>query len=197
MTANAANKVYITDVKDQICEIVSSIKPLDSIEHDHIQDTLSWLRSGEAVFRISKPDNPKKHLVSYFVVLDVAKQKILLVDHKKAQLWLPSGGHVEPDENPVDAAKRECMEELGITAEFWSHDPIFITQTITVGLTAGHTDVSLWYVIKGDSNKIYDFDDEEFTSIKWFGFDEIPYEKSDPHMQRFINKLTTLLDRAV
>ena len=45
----------------------------------------------------------------------------------------------------MDTVIRECMEELYITAEFWHKEPIFITQTITVGKTAGHTDVSLWY----------------------------------------------------
>ena len=59
------------------------------------------------------------------------------------------------------------MEELYITAEFWHKEPIFVTQTITVGKTAGHTDVSLWYVIKGNSNIKYQYDQEEFSDIKW------------------------------
>ena len=57
-----------------------------------------------------------------------------------------------------------------------------------VGLTAGHTDVSLWYVLKGDSNKAYEFDKSEFNDIRWFHLDEVPHSKSDPHMERFIQK---------
>lgn len=187
-----ANQMAKHGIRDEIMDIVASIAPVDAVEQEHIQDTLNWISSGEPVFRISKPDNPNKHLVSYFVVFDEARQKLLLVDHKNAQLWLPSGGHVEVDEHPATAALRECEEELNITAEFWRPEPIFITQTVTVGLTAGHTDVSLWYVVKGDSTKQYDFDAEEFAGIKWFGFDEIPYEKADPHMQKFVTKLKQL-----
>ena len=66
---------------------------------------------------------------------------------------------------------------------------IFLTSTLTVGLTAGHTDVSLWYVLKGDSNKAYEFDKEEFNDIRWFHLNDVPYKKSDPHMGRFIQKL--------
>jgi len=50
------------------------------------------------------------------------------------------------------------LEELSLTAEFLHDAPVFLTVTQTVGSTAGHTDVSLWYVIKGDRNAAYEFD---------------------------------------
>ena len=180
-------------VMQQIQEVISDVEPYDDIEREHIRDTIAWIQSGTQIFRVAKPDVPDKHLVSYFVLFDEGAQKLLLVDHKKAMLWLPSGGHVEVDEDPKDAAIRECMEELGVEAEFWSSNPIFLTSTVTVGLTAGHTDVSLWYVLKGDSKATYQFDKQEFNDIRWFGFDEIPNLKSDPHMVRFVEKLKGML----
>ncbi len=185
--------VVLDNVKNKILDLVTRIKPYDFLEQQHINDTIAWIKSGEQIFRVSKPENPRKHLVSYFVMFDQAKEKILLVDHKKAELWLPSGGHVEINENPEDTVTRESMEELSIAAEFYSKEPLFITQTVTVGKTAGHTDVSLWYVIKGDSNIEYDYDREEFSNIKWFALDEVPYERSDPHIRRFISKFRDFL----
>ncbi len=179
----------MNETVENISKVIKSITPIDRIEEDHVQNTLEWIESTSSIFRIQKPDVPNRHLVSYFVMFDEKAQKILLVDHKKAQLWLPTGGHVDVDENPKEAARRECFEELEVEAEFWSEDPIFVTVTVTVGLTAGHTDVSLWYVLKGDSNAEYKFDKGEFNSIKWFSLDEIPYKKSDPHMKRFVSKL--------
>ncbi len=173
----------------EIYDLISNITPYDKLEQEHIADNLLWIESGVPIFRIKKPDVPNKHLVSYFVLLDQGNQKILLVDHKKAQLWLPSGGHVEVYENPKETVRRECLEELGTEADFWIDDPIFLTSTLTVGMTAGHTDVSLWYVLKGDYNTTFVFDKDEFNTVRWFGFDEIPYEKSDPHMRRFIEKI--------
>lgn len=189
--------IVLDNVRDKILDLVIDINPYDSLEKQHINDTAAWIKNGEKIFRITKPDNPNKHLVSYFVMFDQAKEKVLLVDHKKAELWLPSGGHVEIDEDPADTVTRECMEELSVAAEFWSKKPVFITQTVTVGKTAGHTDVSLWYVIKGNSNIEYDFDQEEFSSIKWFGLDEVPYGRSDPHMERFINKFKNISQQPV
>jgi len=103
---------------DLIRGIVSKIKPFDPLEQSHIEQTLAWIDSGAPLFRTQKPDVPPKHLVSYFVLFDENAFKILLVDHKKAQLWLPPGGHVEVDEDPLETVKRECLEELKFTLIF-------------------------------------------------------------------------------
>lgn len=42
---------------------------------------------------------------------------ILLHRHPKLGMWLPPGGHVEPDEIPDDAAVREVLEEAGVAIE--------------------------------------------------------------------------------
>jgi ADP-ribose pyrophosphatase YjhB (NUDIX family) len=39
--------------------------------------------------------------------------------------WLPPGGHVEPDEDPVQAVLREILEETGIEAELLNAEPRF------------------------------------------------------------------------
>ena len=77
--------------EQNVAAIISGIIPFDDIESQHIQETLAWIHSGAPIFRLQKPDIPPKHLVSYFILFDEKAQKVLLVDHKKAQLWLPAG----------------------------------------------------------------------------------------------------------
>lgn len=178
-------------MRNKVLKIVENIKPFDEIEGKHISSTVQWIKSGTELFRIQKPDIPPKHLVSYFVLVDPLRNKLLLIDHIKAQLWLPAGGHVEPNENPKETVEREIIEELNIPANFLLEEPFFLTETVTVGLTAGHTDVSLWYILKGDSTKPLQYDPKEFNGYKWFGYDEIlqmPIEKFDPHLHRFVRK---------
>lgn len=182
----------MTPSHSKIHHLIKTIAPHDDVERGHIADTLAWIESGAPLFRIQKPDVPHQHLVSYFVLFDARARKILLVDHKKALLWLPAGGHVELDEDPKDTVRRECREELGIDAEFWAPAPVFLTSTLTVGLTAGHRDVSLWYVLKGDSKATYEFDRDEFHAVRWFDFDAVHTLSSDPHLGRFLEKLSTL-----
>jgi 8-oxo-dGTP diphosphatase len=180
-------------MRDRIAEIIAAIEPLDELERVHRDSTLEWIRSGAPIFRTQKPDVPPMHLVSYFAVFDDKRRELLLVDHKLAGLWLPSGGHVEPDEDPHATVIREIAEELNLAAEFIYPSPLFITVTRTVGGDGGHTDVSLWYLLRGDSSRAIEFDHGEFHGVRWFGFDEIPYERSDPHMRRFVGKLRALL----
>lgn len=164
------------------------IQPLDALEAAHRQDAIAWVDSGAPLFRLAKPATPPKHLVSYFAVVDCGH--ILLVDHKNAQLWLPSGGHVELDEHPRRTVVRELVEELGL--EIALEDvapPVMVTVTETVGLTSGHTDVSLWYVVQGDRSAPLAFDRSEFNDARWFPFSQVPLERSEPHLKRFLAKL--------
>ena len=184
----------VAAVKQAIYDEAAAIVPLDDLEREQIADALHWISSGINIFRIESPDKPPKHLVAYFVVVDVDHRSILLGDHIKAQLWLPSGGHVGLNELPADTVRREIEEELFIKAVFLkgSEAPFFLTSVTTVGLTPGHTDVSLWYLLKGSIHDKLRFDRAEYNDMSWFTFDEILSSHPsifDPHLQRFARKL--------
>lgn len=190
-------EAYSIEIRDrhmiqEIQQILGAITPFDQQEEDHLHFTRKWIESGAEIFRIAKPATPDPHLVAYFLLLDLVEQKILLGDHKKSGLWLPAGGHVELNEHPKETVKREAREELKVEAEFLLHEPFFLTVSQTVGITAGHTDVSMWYLLKGSVSAAYDFDAREFFSVEWFSFEDIPYTRSDPHMVRAIEKLKAL-----
>lgn len=175
------------DMRSAIREEVASIEPFDSLERAHCEGALAWIDSGAELCRVQRPATPPKHLVSYFVLVD--HDHVLLVDHKNAQLWLPSGGHVEPGEHPRATVARELREELGLDLADAPGAPLMLTATETVGATAGHTDVSLWYVIDADRGVPLTFDATEFHSVRWFHFSEAPVSRSDPHLARFLGKL--------
>jgi len=182
-------------MRDHIRSLVISIKPFDQLEKEHIQDVVQWIDSGSDLFRIQKPDIPPKHLVSYFVLFDKQTRKLLLIDHIKAGLWLPSGGHVEKDEDPKTTVEREIEEELFTPAEFIFNTPFFITITKTVNIDAGHTDVSLWYLLNGNASRKLQYDPREFNGYKWLTIEEVldtDITKLDPHLHRFAKKLLTL-----
>lgn len=183
-------------IRETISVLVGTIEPFDELEREHKDDALEWIRSDAEIFRIAKPDTPPKHLVSYFVVMDLNNRAILLVDHIKAEKWLPPGGHVEVGENPKTTVDRESVEELGMNAEFLFDHPVFVSQATTGGKTAGHRDVCLWYVIRGAVGNLITYEEREFNGVRWFTFDEVSdtdIAELDENMHRFVSKLKTLL----
>jgi 8-oxo-dGTP pyrophosphatase MutT (NUDIX family) len=173
-----------------------AIVPGDDTERSHRADALAWVRSDAPVCRVAKPATPPKHLVSYVFLVDPHVRACLLVDHRLAQLWLPTGGHVDPGEHPASTATREAREELGIDPpplEGLPSNPLFVTVTTTVGLDAGHVDVSLWYVCRGDATSPIHPDPREFASARWWDLDALATAdpaRFDPHLPRFVAKLS-------
>ncbi|MBE1486160.1 NUDIX hydrolase [Plantactinospora soyae] len=175
-------------------DLVSGLVPTDELEERHRTETLHWLRSTDDVFRRVKPAVPPRHLVSYVVPVDPADGGVLLVDHVNAGLWLPPGGHVDPDEHPAETARREAYEELGVPvgSGLVQTEPVFVTVTRTVGIDAGHTDVSLWFLLRLDREQPLSLDSGEFREARWWSPAEVrdaDPTRFDPHFTRFWRKL--------
>ena len=63
--------------------------------------------------RAAQPSILRHLTVTGFLVHD---GRVLLHWHRRNHLWLPMGGHIEPDEDPIQAVLREVEEESGVTA---------------------------------------------------------------------------------
>ncbi len=56
----------------------------------------------------------RHHTATAYVV---AEGRTLLLWHRGLQMWLPPGGHLEPNEDPVQGAEREAREEAGLAVD--------------------------------------------------------------------------------
>jgi 8-oxo-dGTP pyrophosphatase MutT (NUDIX family) len=182
-------------------DCVAAVRPFDAREAADQADILAWIASGAPLFRTRRyPANPRRHLVVYAALVDDAARMIMLVDHRKGQLWLLPGGHVDDGEDPRRSVERETLEELGISPAFhekFGGQPCFASIAQTRGVDS-HTDVSLWFVLKGDAGAEVYPDLSEFSEVRWFGLDDPAMDWSascfDPHMGRFMGKLASLLE---
>lgn len=96
-------------------------------------------------------------------------------------MWLPPGGHIEPDENPIEAVQREVREETGLDVEIVATTPAYdhwayprhLPVPVTVGVydiepgdphqRAPHQHIDLVYFTRplpGQALTLPDVDDE-------------------------------------
>ena len=183
-------------MRDEIRALVEGLTPADDLEARHRAETLAWLARTDDIFRREKPGIPSPHPVAYFLVRDEMDGAVLLVDHRKAGMWLPTGGHVEPGEHPAETVRREVVEELGIPAVFapqTGERPAFLTVAETVGAPADrHTDVSLWFVLSGRRDQPLTPDPSEFRDVRWWTTQELAGAGPgtvEPHLGRMLAKL--------
>ncbi len=89
--------------------------------------------------------------MAVFVVHD---GRVLLHLHRKLEMWLPPGGHIEKDELPDNAAVREVFEETGLEVELAGdrrediEDPVQLHRPAGIQLEhigPGHEHIDLIY----------------------------------------------------
>lgn len=181
-------------MKKALLAEISSITPMDAVEQRDLDRFRSLVEQECPIWRGAVPDEPDPHLVSYFPVIDPAGPWFLLGAHRKSGLWLPPGGHVEEGEHPRETVTRECQEELRSAADFLLTFPLFFTITQTKGLNPHH-DMSLWYPLRGASDAVPDFDQGEYSDMRWFNLTDLPFSQTDPNFGRFVKKILDCLGK--
>ncbi len=115
----------------------------------------------------------------------VHNNKVLLRIHDKLKFWLSVGGHIEPDEDPVQAAIREVKEEVGLDVELY--DDQGVNQLDETGekiiirpqyisrhnISDTHEHIALIYFARSFTDKLKLSETEISSGVKWFAKDEL------------------------
>jgi 8-oxo-dGTP pyrophosphatase MutT (NUDIX family) len=104
------------------------------------------------------------HVTSSAIV--VGPRGVLLHRHKRLDMWLQPGGHIDEGETPEQAAVRETLEETGLTP---IGEPEFVHVDVHPG-PRGHTHLDLRYLIHTDGNPRPA--EGESQDVRWFTWDE-------------------------
>lgn len=99
------------------------------------------------------------------------KNRVLLHEHRKTALWLASGGHLEGNELPWEAALRETREETGLLVDVLSRPALF--HGLSKHSVGDHTHFDLSYLAQpAERSPPTSPSPGESRNLKWVGYDE-------------------------
>ncbi|MDO8260842.1 MAG: NUDIX domain-containing protein [Candidatus Magasanikbacteria bacterium] len=128
--------------------------------------------------------NKIKHFTASALIIH--DNKVLLIYHKKLDVWLYPGGHVEESENPDETLIREVKEETGLDVEIVSNkdnslanekndiSSLHIPFAILCELVGDHYHNDLIYLCRIKEGEItVKHNAGESDNIGFFSYDEI------------------------
>jgi 8-oxo-dGTP pyrophosphatase MutT (NUDIX family) len=181
------------EIRESYVRAVSAISPYDEGEEKDIETTLEWLKTAE---NLNKPHNMEQHLGVFAIVLSRDRGHTFLLNHRKAKMWLPPGGHVDLGQKLHECTLMEVEEELGMKKpKLITEAPIFLTRTLTQGMNAGHIDVTSWFLIEGDHpESTYQVQAKEASQSGWVEIEELLQTAELSNLHRGFRKM---LDRGL
>ncbi len=137
------------------------------------------------------------HLTASAFVVDTTTKRLLLIHHRKLNMWLQPGGHLEPVETLQQAAKRELTEEAGshpCERHRWHNDPL-LPIDIDIHLIPAHPirnepqhfhhDFRFLFVVNG--HDWVDMNEEEAAAYRWVPLEDVKKVTAD--LERAAEKL--------
>jgi 8-oxo-dGTP diphosphatase len=153
-------------------------------------------RSASGDHPLSRSPLPKHYVVTGYV-LDRSGRRVLLLFHRKLQMWLPPGGHIEEHEDPARALLREIDEETGLRARILApapegHGPrVLVLPTpdhVQVETIDGkHEHVDLVYLCRVAGGRLRQSHESE--GLRWFTREDILAYPIGPNVAHFALRL--------
>ena len=127
----------------------------------------------------------------------VGTRGVVLLRHRRLEMWIQPGGHVDPGETPWDAALREAAEETGLPVSFVTGtgemvgagevEPRLVHVDVHAG-GRGHTHLDLRYLLAAP-----DLDpappEGESPDVAWFGWPDAIDRADDPRLTSLLQHL--------
>jgi 8-oxo-dGTP pyrophosphatase MutT (NUDIX family) len=116
-------------------------------------------------------DQVAAHFTASALVVDEAHTRTALVHHRKLEIWVQPGGHLDESDATIgDAALREVREETGIHGTLGPlvHLDIHEIPERPDMPSHLHLDVRFVVVAPGDELQV----SEESTDLRWYSLDE-------------------------
>lgn len=138
------------------------------------------------------------HLTGSAWIVSPARDRVLLVHHRKLDRWLQPGGHADGDSDLAAVALRETSEETGLAAarlvspEIFDFDRHWIPAR---GDEPGHWHYDFRFLIEADPEAPL-LISEESNELKWFALEEVEAVARGGSLLRMVAKTRQIISNA-
>jgi 8-oxo-dGTP pyrophosphatase MutT (NUDIX family) len=156
-------------MEKQFWEELQKLKNASYIKKEIFEKFKKRIQNGKPNVR---EENPQDHFCSMLLLYDRNKKTFFLGHHIKADDWISPGGHIDKNETPSEAAKREFEEEVDskINPDIQLFDITYFN-TIKTQKYGCEIHYDFWYAINHEEFAIT-FDRNEFFDARWMPIEE-------------------------
>lgn len=137
------------------------------------------------------------HMTASSWLLNATHDKVLMIYHNIYHSWAWTGGHADGDRDLLAVAKREAMEETGVTEIRVISEDIFSLEILTVDghekrgvYVPSHLHLNVTYLLEADEAEVLRIKPDENSGVRWFSLEEALAACSEPWMiERVYKKL--------
>lgn len=179
---------------ERLIRQIENYTPFNPQEMRDKAQILAFLRSGTELFT---RDNPVAHLTASAWVVSPDRRQVIMVYHNLYKSWSWMGGHADGDHDLLHVAKKEVMEECGLTELTVVSPEIFSLEILSVAghekkgaYLSSHLHLNVTYLFEADPAQPLRIKPDENSGVAWVAVEDIPHKTNEAWFrERIYNKL--------
>lgn len=155
-----------------LLEQIEKYRPFNEQEEKDKELILLCMRTFDNIFL---RENSLAHMTASAWVLNKSHDKVLMAYHNIYDSWSWLGGHADGEQDLLDTAMREVMEESGIKDVSPISDEIFSLEALTVdghvkrgSYVSSHMHLNVTYLLEADDTQPLAVKADENSNVAWF-----------------------------
>ena len=174
--------------RQQILNLLEEYTPFHSSDREAKARTLDFVRSTPDCF--DRELYAPGHITGSCWILNEKQDAVLLTHHRKLNIWIQPGGHVDGESDVLAAALREAYEESGLSCIEPLSEHIYDIDIHRFPERQGtpahlHFDIRFAFQAKGDESYTVS---EESHDLRWVPIHDMRAWNTDLSMTRMADK---------
>ncbi|WP_455718202.1 NUDIX hydrolase [Anaerosporobacter sp.] len=145
-------------------------------------------------------DNDFAHMTASSWIVNKDRSKVLMIYHNIYQSWAWTGGHADGEDNMLNVAIREAMEETGIKTVKPIQDTMFSLELLCVNghvkreqYVSSHIHINVTYLLEADESEELAMKEDENSGVRWIAIEDAIKLSSEENMKVIYSKLNQKL----